>query len=72
MSRIKGRYVAKVIIDFDVERKSDTPSLEQIKESFRGFPAELKGMIESETDLENPVITEELLDLYEVEGSESE
>lgn len=67
MSRIKGRYVAKVIIDFDVERTSKTLPLEGVKERFRGFPAELKKMIESETDLENPVITEEFFDLYEIE-----
>lgn len=67
MSRIKGRYVAKVIIDVDVERTSKTLPLEGVKERFRGFPAKLKEMIESETDLENPVIIEEFLDLYEIE-----
>lgn len=67
MSKIKGRYVAKIVIDIDVEREGNTPPLEQIKENFRGLPAELKEMIESETDLENPAIIEELLDLYEVE-----
>jgi len=31
MSRIKGRYVAKIILDIDAERTEDMASFEEIK-----------------------------------------
>ena len=36
MSRIKGRYVAQVVLEFDVPRDDDTYPLEKIRNSICG------------------------------------
>ena len=51
MSRIKGRYVAKLIVDIDIERTDVMPSLDIIKKNFRAFPNYLIGSLKDETDL---------------------
>ena len=47
MSRIKGRYVAQVILTVDEERTEDMLPIEVIKENFAGITEELKKELES-------------------------
>lgn len=42
MSRIKGRYVAQVILTIDVERTEDMVPFEDIQENFAGITEEIK------------------------------
>ena len=42
MSRIKGRYVAQVILTVDEERTEDMMPIEVIKENFAGITEEIK------------------------------
>ena len=72
MSRIKGRYVAKLIVDIDIERTNRMQSLDNIKKNFRAFPNYLIGSLRDETDLSDINIVEEYFDLYEVEDGESD
>lgn len=72
MSRIKGRYVAKVVVDFDVVRTSKTLPLEGVKERFRLFPAELEKIIKDETDLSTVEVTEESFVICELYDSDKE
>lgn len=68
MSRIKGKYVAKVVVDFAIVRTSKTLPLEGVKERFKLFPAELEKIIKDETDLSTVEVTEEsfvISELYE-------
>lgn len=69
MSRIKGRYAARVIIDFDVERTSTTLPLEGVKERFKLFPAALEKIIKDETDLSTVEVTEESFVISELYDS---
>lgn len=57
MSRIKGRYVAKLIVDIDIERTDVMPSLDIIKKNFRAFPNYLIGSLKDETDLSCLMLT---------------
>ena len=47
MSRIKGRYVAQVILTVDEERTEDMMPIEVIKENFAGITEEIKKELES-------------------------
>lgn len=72
MSRIKGRYVAKVVVDFDVVRTSKTLPLEGVKERFKLFPAELEEIIKDNTDLSAVEVTEESFVICELYESDKE
>ena len=69
MSRIKGRYVAQVTIDFDLPyRESEDRPVADIKERFRKM---LTPMIQEELqdqmgDEGLVTVSEQLLDVYEV------
>lgn len=69
MSRIKGRYVAQVTIDFDLPyRESEDRPVADIKERFRKM---LTPMIREELqdqmgDEGLVTVSEQLLDVYEV------
>ena len=47
MSRIKGRYVAQVILTVDEERTEDMVPIEVIKENFAGITEEIKKELDS-------------------------
>lgn len=67
MSRIKGRYVATVIIDTDVEREKGMLPFEIIKKNWTGLAPELKSVIQN---LQPGMLTVEVntqySDIYEV------
>ena len=69
MSRIKGRYVATVEIDFDTERVPGMVSIEEIQESLRSnkFTEEIHHMIQDEFDFGEVQVTQQYADIYEVE-----
>lgn len=69
MSRIKGRYVAQITIEFDVD--SSTPGLntfDEIKQNWKGINEIVRTMLSSEFDLEmeKVEVTEMLNDVIEV------
>ena len=66
MSRIKGRYVAQVILTVDVERTEDMAPFEEIKENFTGITEEIKKELE-QGDFTTVEVIEQFSDLYEVE-----
>ena len=69
MSRIKGRYVAQVMIDINLPyRESEDRPMADIKERFRKM---LTPMIQEELQDQlgsdgNVTVSEQLLDVYEV------
>lgn len=69
MSRIKGRYVAQVMIDINLPyRESEDRPMADIKERFRKM---LTPMIEAELQDQmgsdgKVIVNEQLLDVYEV------
>lgn len=67
MSRIKGRYVATVTIDTDVEREKGMLPFETIKKNWDGLALELKSVIQG---LQPGMLTIEVntqySDIYEV------
>lgn len=69
MSRIKGRYVATVEIDFDAEREPGMVSIEEMQESLRRnkFTEEIHHMIQDEFDFGKVHVTQQYADIYEVE-----
>jgi len=69
MSRIKGRYVATVEIDFDAEREPGMVSIEEMQESLRSnkFTEEIHQMIQDEFDFGKVRVTQQYADIYEVE-----
>jgi len=69
MSRIKGRYVATVEIDFDAEREPGMVSIEEMQESLRRnkFTEEIHQMIQDEFDFGKVHVTQQYADIYEVE-----
>ena len=66
MSRIKGRYVAQVILTVDEERTEDMVPFEKIKENFAGITEEIKKDLE-QGDFTTVEVIEQFSDLYEVE-----
>ena len=66
MSRIKGRYVAQVILTIDVERTEDMVPFEEINENFAGITEEIKKDLE-QGDFTTVEVIEQFSDLYEVE-----
>ena len=66
MSRIKGRYVAQVILTVDEERTEDMIPIEVIKENFAGITEELKKELES-GDFTAVEVIEQFSEVDEVE-----
>ena len=66
MSRIKGRYVAQVILTVDEERTEDTLPIEVIKENFTGITEEIKKELES-GDFTAVEVIEQFSEVDEVE-----
>ena len=66
MSRIKGRYVAKIILDIDTERTEDMASFEEIKKNFDGLTDTIKNEFEH-GDFSKVEIIREYADLVETE-----
>lgn len=66
MSRIKGRYVAQIIIDIDVKRTEDMASFEEIKKNFDGLTEEIKGELE-QGDFSKVEVIQQYADLFEEE-----
>lgn len=46
MSRIKGRYVAQIILEVDEERIDGMVPFEEIKKNFSGITEEIKKVLE--------------------------
>lgn len=66
MSRIKGRYVAKIILDLDAERTEDMASFEEIKKNFDGLTDTIKGELE-QGDFSKVEVIQQYADLVEAE-----
>ena len=66
MSRIKGRYVAQVILTVDEERTEDMVPIEEIKENFAGITEELSKELES-GDFTSVEVIEQFSEVDEVE-----
>lgn len=74
MSRIKGLYVAQIILAVDEERTESTPPFEKIKENFDGLAEAIKdgltGAMKSELGQGNFTtveVTTQFSDVYEVD-----
>ena len=66
MSRIKGRYVAQVILTVDEERTEDMLPIEVIKENFAGITEEIKKDLEN-GDFTTIEVIEQFSEVDEVE-----
>jgi hypothetical protein len=71
MSRIKGRYVAQVILTVDEERTEDMPPIEVIKENFAGITAEIKKELEG-GDFTAVEVIEQFSEMDEVEEDDDD
>ena len=67
MSRVKGRYVAQVIIDWDMEREQDMLPIEEIKARAKQFPQVLREHLLNEMDASSVEVTEQYCDFCEVD-----
>lgn len=66
MSRIKGRYVAQVILTVDEERTEGMVPIEDIKENFAGITEEIKKDLE-QGDFTTVEVIEQFSEVDEVE-----
>ena len=66
MSRIKGRYVAQVILTVDAERTEGMAPFEEIKENFAGITEEIKKDLE-QGDFTTVEVIEQFSEVNEVE-----
>ena len=66
MSRIKGRYVAQVILTVDEERTEGMVPIEVIKENFSGITEEIKKDLE-QGDFTTVEVIEQFSEVNEVE-----
>lgn len=68
MSRIKGRYVAQVIIDWNQEREQNMLPIESIRENAKfltqSITKSLTEAVQGKTQIE---VTEQYCDFWEVE-----
>lgn len=69
MSRIKGRYVAQIVLTIDEERKDYMLPLEQIKKNFAGLTEGIKNHLEH-GEFTTVEVIEQYSDVYEVEDGE--
>lgn len=66
MSRIKGRYVAQIILEVDEERTEDMASFEEIKAEFDKLTENIKREFEQD-DFSKVEVIPQYSDIYEVE-----
>ena len=66
MSRIKGRYVAQIILEVDEERKDGMASFEEIKTEFDRLTENIKREFEQD-DFSKVEVIPQYSDIYEVE-----
>ena len=68
MSRVKGRYVAQVIIDWDQEREQNMLPIESIRENAKfltqSITESLTEAVQGKTQIE---VTEQCCDFWEVD-----
>lgn len=69
MSRIKGRYVAQIILTIDEERKDYMVPLDVIKDNMSLLADNIKKALE-EGEFTTVEVTEQYSDVYEVEDNE--
>ena len=69
MSRVKGRYVAQVIIDWDQEREQNMLPIESIRENAKfltqSITESLTEAVQGKTQIE---VTEQCCDFWEVDN----
>ena len=66
MSRIKGRYVATIILEVDEERTVGMASFEEIKEEFNKITENIKREFEQD-DFSKVEVIPQYSDIYEAE-----
>lgn len=66
MSRIKGRYVAQIILEVDEERTENMASFEEIKAEFDKITENIKREFEYD-DFSKVEVIPQYSDIYEVE-----
>ena len=69
MSRIKGRYVAQIIMTVDEERKDYMLPLDKIKKNFASLTENIKNVLE-QGEFTTVEVIEQYSDVYEVEAEE--
>ena len=69
MKRIKGRYVAQVVLEFDVPRESNTLPLEEIKHNIcdGDMKIAIKEALSDELDYCTVTVDQQFADVYEVD-----
>lgn len=67
MSRIKGRYVAQLVMEWDQEREKNTVPIEEIKVRAKQLPQALKELLLNETEASSIEVTEQYCDFWEVD-----
>lgn len=69
MKRIKGKYVAQVVLEFDVPREHNMNSLEEIRHSIcdGGLTNAIKDSLSSNIDRCNVTVDQQYADVYEVD-----
>ena len=67
MSRIKGRYVAQLVMEWDQEREKNTFPIEEIKARAKQLSQALKEHLLNEMDASSVEVTEQYCDFCEVD-----
>lgn len=72
MSRIKGRYVARVVLEFDVPRESNTSPLEEIRHSIcdGDMKIAITEVLSEGVDFCTVTVDQQFADVYEVEDED--
>ena len=70
MSRIKGRYVAQVILKVDMERCEGMLPLEVIRENMYGITDTMANTLIEEGDFSKVEVVPQFVDVYETEEEE--
>jgi hypothetical protein len=70
MSRIKGRYVAQVILEVDMERCEGMLPLEVIRENMYGITDTMANTLIEEGDFSKVEVVPQFVDVYETEEEE--
>lgn len=74
MSRIKGRYVALVTLDFSATRDENTYPLEKIRNSICGgeLSKDIRCILSDRIATASVTVDQQFADVYEVEGKQDE
>ena len=69
MKRIKGRYVAQVVLEFDVPRECCINSPDEIRHRIcdGGLTNAIKDILSSDFDLYSVTVDQQYADVYEVD-----